>query len=151
MLINFIVEKIDCGTPINYDTMDNSFSSSPWHSYTISSTSSYSPQPSFTPTYTNKPSHTAQMSFTPTYTAEPLPSNSPLAQMQPQTRNFLANLSNDALYGIIAGIIIVIVYSIHNTMYYYTAYKNEKMRKRIADNVTVNPYYGNLQDNISRV
>jgi hypothetical protein len=145
--------------------MNLSFSSSPWYSYTISSTSSYSPQDSFTPTYTAQPSftptYTAQPSFIPTYTAQPsitstyttkpLVTNSPLAQMQPQNRNILANLSDDAVYGILCAIAFVIIYSTYNATHYYTAYKNEKMRKRVADNVTFNPYHASVRDLISRV
>ena len=145
--------------------MNPSFSSSPWYSYSISSTSSYSPQASFTPTYTAQPSftpsytaqpsfiptYTAQMSPTSTYTTKPLVTNSPVAQPQMQNRNILANLSDDALYGIIGAIVFIIMYSTYNAIHYYTAYNNEKMRKRVADNVTFNPYHANARDIISRV
>lgn len=66
-----------------------------------------------------------------TYSASPVgiirPMNSPQS-------NILSHVSDDALYGIICAIALVILYTSTYSVYYYKKYKKEKLRlKRLND------------------
>jgi hypothetical protein len=113
-------------------------SSAPY-SYTVTSLPSitYTPviSPSPAPAPTSSPFTSASplviLSYAPmrtTFSASPYP------QSLSADASILSHLSNDAFYGIICAIIVVLVYLTVNSVYYYQKFKKERARiKRLAD------------------
>jgi hypothetical protein len=103
-------------------------SSAPY-SYTTTSLSTYSPfvSPSPAPAPTSSPFASVSSQFRSL-------SASPYQAAISTHSSILSNVSDDAFYGIICAIVVVILYTLVNAIYYYKKFKKERARiKRLAD------------------
>ena len=125
-------------------------SSAPY-SFTVTSfpTITFTPSPAPAPTSSPFSSASAEVSYVPMRSASPFP------RAISANASILSYVSDDAFYGIICAIVVVILYSIINAVYYYKKFKKERARiKRLSDlqgkvhssvrNV-LNPVYPELQ------